>query len=256
MNRNTLYKTLLFISVFILLERFTYFQTGGFSPYKIICTENIQTVNHLDGRGKNILDQPFHYLGKGVQFFVFESADSQYVLKFIKHHRTSPRFWFSQNKVEKRTKKIIQSCELAYHHLKNETGLVAIHLKPNSDEKHEVTLFDGIGIAHLIDLNQTSYILQKKGESLSKRPLTPTDIDSLIDLIKNRYEHGIVNKDPRPRNFGFVASTPFEIDLGSFTRPIPERLSHAFEKEQLKWKTWLETYDPALAEYFTLQMEN
>lgn len=248
-------KAIASIVIFVALERLTYYQTGGFTPYKIVCADAIKGDNHVDAKAKTILDQPFYYLGKGVQFFVFESRDGNYVLKFVKHHRTSPRFWFSSGKAERRIDHIVQSCQLAYSHLKSETGLLAIHLTPDATENHMITLVDNLGIAHPINLNTTSYLLQKKGENMSERPLTQVDIANLVDLIKNRYEQGIVNKDPRPRNFGFVGSIPIEIDLGSFKQPSPDTLPTAFQKEQLKWKRWLENYDPSLADYFMLQME-
>src|SRR5436190_23936608 len=109
-------KVIIFIIAFILIERFTYFQTGGFSPYKIICNEKIaiHSDNSMDQQTEHILNQPFYYLGKGVQFFAFISKDQKYVLKFIKHSHSSPRFWFSPTKKERRLQKILHSCEIAF----------------------------------------------------------------------------------------------------------------------------------------------
>ena len=55
----------------------------NWTPAKIIPANSLAEI----AQAKIVLDQPFTYLGKGRQSFVFISQDGNYVLKFVKAHR-------------------------------------------------------------------------------------------------------------------------------------------------------------------------
>lgn len=251
-------KIIIFILFFVAIERFTYLQTGGFTPYKLISSEQrlVYPDNQEDLNAKEILNQPFYYLGKGVQFFAFISKDNQYVLKFIKHQRSSPRFWFDSHKGLLRLQKIVDSCQIAYYALKEETGLISLHLRPDPVQPHLFCLIDNLGIAHTINLNETSYVLQKRAEEITNRALTREDIHALVSLMKRRYHQGIYNEDPRLRNFGFNGESPMEIDLGSFIKHEKEEpLIEALQRETQELKLWLNKYDATLAHYLSEKIQ-
>src|SRR5688500_13829152 len=70
----------------------TYFQlTDGFKESNIIedineePNHNLNISNIEKDQIKKILAQPFYYLGKGCQSYVFISNDKKYVIKFLKH---------------------------------------------------------------------------------------------------------------------------------------------------------------------------
>ncbi|MBI3237041.1 MAG: hypothetical protein HYZ48_05010, partial [Chlamydiales bacterium] len=78
----------------VLLQRFCHKQTDGFSRYKICSDLSFHPEWETpppDVDLSCILDQPFHYLTKGAQSYVFVSADDRYVLKFFRiYHLTAP----------------------------------------------------------------------------------------------------------------------------------------------------------------------
>jgi hypothetical protein len=255
-TRKRTFQILLLVIIFIGLEHIIYKKMLGFAPYKIICTKKIDIENHADNDVTVILNQPFRYLDKGLQFFAFLSEDGQYVLKFVNHTITTWRLLFISWEAAKFAPDLFQSCELTYHQLKKETELLAIHLKPDESEQHFVTLFDHLGNAHRVNLNATSYLLQKKVNRAKENPITRSDIQCLVKTIKNRQTKGIINQDPKIPNVGFHDSLAIEIDIGAFSQPHAKDLPSAIKEEQIKWKKRLKKYDPALAEYFTLQFEN
>src|SRR5262249_31769779 len=127
-----------------------YYYTDGFT------IENISTVlpynpnldvHTLSARDseqlKLILDQPYTYLGKGCQAYVFESQDHKYVIKFFKYQRYKLKPWlayfpalpaivkYRQQKLDHKQKKLerfFMSWKVAFDHLKKETGLLYVHL--------------------------------------------------------------------------------------------------------------------------------
>src|ERR1700722_14068427 len=87
------------IGAFFGLKRFCYEQTDGFALNKISShlayDARWESPAHLkqDGGLRTILAQPFTYLGKGAQCYVFVSQDQQYVIKFFRvSHIEAPRW--------------------------------------------------------------------------------------------------------------------------------------------------------------------
>ena len=167
-------KLFITISLFYALFRFCQWQTDGFSVLRI-------TADGLPmGKGewgdaqdiKNIFIQPFHYLGKGAQTYVFVSADGRYVLKFFRHLNKygTPLdflpFPSIQKTVEKVQKKAgkgfckLQTC--LSKELKEETGLVYLHLNQTTHLKTEVILYDKIRIQYKLPLDKMGFIVQKR----------------------------------------------------------------------------------------------
>ena len=80
-----------------------------------------------------ILSQPFFYLNRGAQCFVFESQDHKYVMKIFHESRPSTLFpkWKKQKKDTKseRAKRTrFEGCLTAYRAAREETALLYLRL--------------------------------------------------------------------------------------------------------------------------------
>jgi hypothetical protein len=89
-----------------------------------------------------ILCQDFNYLGSGEECIAFLSSDGKYVLKFFRTRNLTPKTWlkfiplpgleqYKFKKIDKRMirhRELFTSYKLAYEDLKEETGLIYIHL--------------------------------------------------------------------------------------------------------------------------------
>lgn len=187
-----------------------------------------------------ILAQPFSYLGKGAQSYVFASEDGKYVLKFFKfkHLRPSlfidalPPIGFLKTYKEKQTARkerklfgVFKSYKLAYEVDKNESGLIFIQLNTEDNPERFVTIIDKIGMKRTIDLQKYPFILQCKGETLRtvlSQLLQKQDIDTaeirlgqILDLYAGEYKKGIYDHDHGiMQNTGFVGEQPIHLDVG------------------------------------------
>lgn len=191
---------------------------------------------------RNSLDQPFHYLGKGCQFYAFVSEDGKYVIKFLKQKHLRPFTWLnsipmpkklrkiSDAKIERRKErvsKLFSSCKLAYEKMPDETGLLYIHLHRAPALEKTVTLVDKLGRKRRVEIDKYEYVVQKKATTVkemftqiqSDEAQMQERIDQLLTLIFSRYRKGICDRD---RSFvQNVAFLPEEgralfIDTGQF----------------------------------------
>ncbi len=284
-------KFLILIFSLIAIERFCHHQTEGFSLHKIASSLPYDSRWEVPSLPKeeqagidNILDQPFYFLGSGGQCYAFLSQDRTTVIKFFKHHHMRPVSWLNRISLpgfldqyrlniidsrEKRFQQIFGSCKIAYDDLKEETGLIYLHLNKTDRLHKHLTLIDKLGIAHPIDLDQTEFVLQKWADLAYvtlHRLMKKGDLDevkaclnSLLNLIATRSKRGIADKDPIiKRNFGFIGTRSVEIDLGSFTRdPFlskPYRYKRELFYETIQLKNWIHKRYPELDGYLNEQL--
>src|SRR5215813_2272463 len=88
------------VAAAVLAKQFCYKKTDGFAHYKILSSlpfnEEWEVPPLSENEAKEvsaILDQPFYYLAKGAQSYVFASKDGQSVIKFFRiYHLTPPRW--------------------------------------------------------------------------------------------------------------------------------------------------------------------
>lgn len=191
-----------------------------------------------------ILAQPYFYLGKGAQSYVFASQDGRYVLKFFKFKHLRPS-WFVDRlpsvgpiktykekqaaRKERRLLGVFRSYRLAYELNREEGGLIFIQLNAVNNLKRSVTVIDKIGLRHTIDLENYPFIVQYKGESLRvvlARLLDEGDLNTvkrrigqIFDVYAGEYRKGIYDHDHGVmRNTGFIAEQPLHLDLGKLMR--------------------------------------
>lgn len=241
------------------MKKFAEDRTDGFTvasiahdmPYRVSLETPPEDISPF-------LAQRFYYYGRGGQSYVFVSEDKKTILKFFKKNPFS------------NLDPIFQSCKLAYDKLKKETGLLYLHLNPTHGNPITVQIVDPLRIEHTIDLDSTSFILQKRAKliySKIEQEMKCGNVDgaqkaisSLLSYLAHRCQQGIRDADGGlKRNYGYVGDFPISIDIGSFAEDKQLQSPKAAIKE-LKNKTyrlqkWLGKRYPELSDYFRSQLE-
>ncbi len=186
------------------------------------------------------LNQPFHYLAKGSQTFVFASQDGKYVLKFYRfpshmrrlHWRKISYALSSHRKNiktynEKKFALSFSSYCLAAKNLADETGVVYLHLNPTKNLRTSIKLIDKMGHAYSIPADSTCFLMQRKAESFLsslKKTMDAGDlaqgrhmVNELIALIVQECQKGITDLDCMVRdNYGWLENRAVQLDVGRF----------------------------------------
>lgn len=232
----------------------------------------------------HVLDQTFHYLGKGAQSYVFTSDDGKYVLKFFKFKHLKPSFFYTllppiypfkqhvQKEEERKARKldsVFTGYRLSYELHKQETGLVFIHLNKTNDLHRSVIVKDKIGRSHTIDLDSTVFLLQEKGETMrtvinnllkkNEVALAKQRVRQVFDLYHSEYRKGIYDRDHGiMHNVGFVGDHPIHLDVGKMTLDAnlkkPEVYSADLELIYKKIDLWLRVNYPQYHEEISKDM--
>lgn len=201
----------------------------------------------------NILKQPFKYLSKGGQSYVFASEDGKYVLKLFRYDQCrmpfgrlcaaqirkwtghKPRHFIpAQIKIENTFK----ACSLAFRYAREQTGLVYIHLNPK-EGLPKLTLIDRLGRKHLLDPSKIRFALQRRAAPfLPSLAANPNLLSSFQTLLSELSSAGIVNTDPRLRgNFGVLDGKVIALDFGYFAYSPDEAKQNErhFEDKLQRW---------------------
>lgn len=263
-------------------------RTDGFFVSHILSTRTdfpakpIWSISPLSKEEKQLvqeaLHQPYTYLGKGCQSYVFASQDGKFVLKFFKYQRFRPQAWlrylpplpaltlYMQEKAEKRERKLLsfmKSWQIAYNELKQESGLLCMHLNKTNEGWGYVTLIDRAGTRHQVDLDQTEFYLQKRGTPLEEHLLHLIQngeterakklIDALLQQILSAYQRGLGDRDHALlQNTGVLPNDQIiHIDIGQFTKD-PAFTQPLCQNQELFSKTYrfaafLQQHSPLLA---------
>jgi hypothetical protein len=238
-------------------------------------------------RVNRILDQPFHYLGRGFQCYAFVSQDGAYVLKFFRHQRLRvPEYldWLPQidyvkslkeNKIkelERRKNNLFRSFKIAYEAVPSETGIIYVHINKTSGLHEVVTVFDGSGNKHQIALDSMEFVVQRKAELLKptidhlmkqgKEDEAKQRISQIFDLLASCAKKGVLDTDGaliRKNNLGFLDDRAIYIDAGKLALKDRIKKKEAFEsdtKRRLRpFAKWLEQTWPKLSLYYDKQQD-
>lgn len=228
--------------------------------------------NHV-GR---ILSQPFNYLGKGCQSYVFTSDDGQYVLKFVKYQRFRPQFyirWFAflppvdtilQEKLEKKHVKLdnlFSSWKIAFDNLQNETGLVYVHLNKSAHLETVTAFYDKIGLKHVLDMDEYEFLIQKRAVMLcptldammadGREEEAKALLTELVQMILSEYHRGLADNDHAlMQNTGVFDGHPIHVDVGQFVvneaMKNPENYHQELFNKTYKFRLWLKEAHPIL----------
>lgn len=208
----TLIKTSLFLLIFALTYHFCDKATWGFTTARLHTTQDLGLSNHTDPTP--YLQQKFYLRDQGGQSYIFFSEDGTIVLKLFKD---MPRPWlilphYQQKKIGK-LRRTLTGYALAFERIPHDTALLSLHLKPSSTPL-PATLIDRLHIAHTIDLSSTYFILQKRAEPLSSRPLPLSQLHQLMSRLCLAH---ISDHDPRLHlNLGWVGQELIFVDPGRF----------------------------------------
>lgn len=277
---------------FLCLERLCHKATDGFARNKIICPIEYQME---DGDAQPSIEsqaayhiltsQPFYYFNSGAQSYTFLSEDRNYVVKFFKfqHMRIPP--WmnyiplpedidtYRQHKINKKkqlTRDVFNSFSIAYHKLRDETGLVYLHLGNTHFMDGTMRCYDKIGVRHDLDLDTTYYVVQRRADlaysqinywmQYGRISEARAGIRSLVELSLNRCLKGIYDKDPDfSTNFGFVDGKAVQIDIGRFSenkgQSDPAVYKHALIHITHAFREWLKKHHDVLVEVLDEEIE-
>lgn len=216
---------------------------------------------------QDFISQPFKYIGKGCQFYAFESADGKVVLKFLKHKHLRPFTWLKSipmplklreicdEKIARRkarVKNLFSSCKLAYEEMPEETGLLFVHLNRVPALEKEVVLIDKLGLKHRVLIDDYEYVLQKRATSvkdvfsqiLSEKELRMR-IEQLIVLVTQRWEKGIADRDRSfVQNVAFCEKGAIFVDTGQFYKDPGFSLETDMRKRLSNLRGWAERHFP------------
>jgi len=230
------------------------------------------------------LDQPYDYLGKGCQSYVFVSRDGEYVVKFFKYQRFRMQPWlayfpplpnivkYRQEKMEKKWHKLdgfVKSWKIAFEELKSETGLVFVHLNKTDNLMKELLIQDKMGNPFLVNLDEMEFCVQHRATMLCDTLMEykaqhATEqaqelITKLLALIISEYHRGLADNDHAlMQNTGIVNGNPIHIDVGQFVHnemiKDPEVYRQELFTKTYKFKLWLREEYPELAPFLDAKL--
>jgi len=222
-----------------------------------------------------ILFQDFNYLGSGDECIAFLSSDGKYVLKFFRMKNLLPKTWLKlipfpgleQYRFKRIDKRILRHQELfssykaAYEDLKEETGLVFIHLNKSKDLRMKIRLLDRMRRCYRINLDDYEFILQKKGQLVydritalmqkGDRECALRALNTLLKHVVAQCKKGFIDKDDEINpNYGFIGDQVIHFDVGRVVRDETAQNPSYYQREILrvgnKLEEWLGSHYPEL----------
>jgi hypothetical protein len=229
--------------------------------------------------------QPFTYIGKGAQVYAFASTDGKYVLKFFKFKHLRPSLFITllppigplkafkeqnQQRKERKLQGVFDGHAIAYERDRVHSGLIYVHLNLSNNLQKQVTLIDKIGRKHLVDLDSTVFVLQRKGETMrtvlsdlldkGEVQLAVKRAESILSMYRDEYQNHVYDRDHGiSHNTGFIGDKPFHLDVGKFS--YDPHLSKEFAEADLahasrKIREWVSLNYPQYRDQFQLINES
>jgi hypothetical protein len=177
-----------------------------------------------------IFSQPFHYLDRGKQSYVFVSSDKKHVLKFFDTRCMQSGPFplvapLSAKKCAMKTRRLVNGYVVAQEHDKDNTGLVFVQLTPDPTNSQKAVVIDRFGIQHDIDLGSVPFAIQLKAtptRQIITALLNKGDVEGakerfrqIFEMYISEYKLGVVDLDHNVMyNTGFVDGRPIRIDVG------------------------------------------
>lgn len=249
-------------------------------PIAIDCS-TIEKQNFEDEEHIKVLEQEYVYLGKGTQFYVFESADKKYVIKFLRDHHLKPKLWVhflrfpnfldlyrKEEILHRRQKceKTVKACFVAFERMQKRLGLLGLYFKKPTS--HKLKVRDKIGRKYQIDLSNTYYVIQKKADAFLAEALnnatSQNDVEKIVDLflegITYRCQKQISNTDPNVfSNFALLEDHVVEVDFGDFfdngSLIPPPLFNHEISRYAKSFRKWANKNMPEILLYFDERLQ-
>lgn len=164
----------------------------------------------LSQKACNVLNQPYTFLAKGTEFFVFLSKDGKWVLKFPQLQRKR-----SHKGPPNRLLNIMFLCSTK---LSRETKILYAHLEKTNTEL-TIDLIDSLGHHHKTSLDHSPFFIQKAGnlffDVFDQTNNPKFMITSAVDVYRSLKEKGYSDRDPLfEKNFGWSDNAAFIFDIG------------------------------------------
>ncbi|NGX60066.1 MAG: hypothetical protein KR126chlam3_01228 [Chlamydiae bacterium] len=215
--------TLLLVSVFSRLDRHFFKSNDSFCPKYIL--PNWSRLPQYETKNiaiDEITNQPFSYLTKGKQSFVFVSRDQKWVLKFPRLPRRMMRLAWTRPAPNAFFENFIQNGKWIYEELGKETGILYAHLKPTT-HLGSIHLIDRFQQHYFLALDELPFFIQKYGENyfsyFEKQQNPKPLIEKTVQLFSDLYEKGFIDRDPiLDKNFGVLIDSPFIMDIGQLEK--------------------------------------
>lgn len=229
--------------------------------------QELQLLDHA-------FSQNYSYLGRGGQCFAFISEDRQFVIKFFQTHFrpfgaliTQHFPWISKEKRKQKFDRALfklfrdfNSYSYASQELKEETGVIYVHLNKTTHLKKKLHVKDKLRLSHTIDLDRFEFVVQRRAilafdylHSLFQQhdyEKAKQSMRSLIALALKCCQKGFHHEDAHiGNNFGFINGCACIIDIGRFakdpSRPNEKTLQKDYETVTNQLKNWVEKYYPS-----------
>lgn len=252
-------------------------RTDGFRTSKVMFHLDYDRIYEIDNltekdisKAQNIFEQNFIYLGRGRQYFVFESVDGKYVIKLLNINNFSYPSFLKKLSFIKPIDKIVKrkegkyplsfsSMKLSFEKLKHESKLIYINLDKSKKLHRILNVTNKCNGSFKIDLDKTIFILQRKVspffvalekiyESEKEKGLEEA-IDEYLNFITSRCKKNIADDDPTiSDNMGFKNHIPVLIDTGRLYLDEHLQEKYCMTEEMLKstkfLRKWLITHHP------------
>ncbi len=222
-----------------------------------------------------ILSQEFNYLGSGAEVYAFQSVDGRYVIKFFKMKHLIPKTWlkwvplpglekYRSNKIDKRISRqneLFSSYKLAYDDLREETGLIYIHLNKSKDLKMKIRILDRMRKSYVVNLDHYEFVIQRKSQLVHDRITALMQkgnregaleaIHNLLKAVVSQCKQGYIDRDSGiSHNYGFLDDKVIHFDVGRIMRDENAQNPTHYQREILrvgkKIELWLNLEYPAL----------
>jgi hypothetical protein len=261
-----------------------YFLTGGFGVEKV--RSHCLTGRSLDfsspDYSEKILDQPFYYLGKGRQAYVFGSLDGNYVIKFLRDRKYRPSLRmraslffcslsFSQQKaISDQKQRFVRACEsyqLASKELAKETELLRVRLGGGEREEKKILLMDRLSRKFFVDLGKTSFLVQRRAARIDQVLLNCARnkdelfakkvIQGFFATLEKRCRQEIFVRDAQCtlQNMGVCKERVMEVDVGSYYRDTSFDFEKEMKRSVLPLREFLLQHFPTMIAFFDEEWE-
>lgn len=240
--------------------------------------ENAAPISAADKEKlQSIFSQPFDYLDRGKQSYVFVSHDDKYVVKFFdsrcQQSGAMPLIApVSAKRCARKYRRLVKGYTVAETYDKDNTGLIYAQLAPDPSYSLKVDLNDRFGFKQQIDLAEVPFSLQLKAiptRVVITQLLKTGDVAAakerfgqIVDMYVAEYKRGVVDLDHNVMyNTGFVDGHPIRIDVGRLTYnenvQNPEFYKNDLEKVAVDRVTeWLGRHFPTYQQEITAFMKD
>lgn len=191
---------------------------------------NPELSHDLKTQLEQIFNQPFAYLDRGKQSYVFVSRDNDYVVKFFDTRCLRSGAFpllasLDEEKCKKKLRRLVKGFKTALTYDKGHNGIVYAQLAPDPAFDLKASIIDRFGISHEIDLSKVPFVLQRKAVPLrevitgllSRGNVKEAErrYRQVIDMYVDGYRRGIFDRDHNfMYNTGFLGDEPIRIDVG------------------------------------------